>query len=51
MSHTMELWERVIEQRLRRETKVLENKSDFMPIKPTIEAVYFAEAPNGKAWR
>ncbi|XP_071739038.1 uncharacterized protein [Rutidosis leptorrhynchoides] len=31
LSHTMKLWERVIENRLRRETKVSENQFGFMP--------------------
>ncbi|XP_071687270.1 uncharacterized protein [Rutidosis leptorrhynchoides] len=31
LSHTMKLWERVIETRLRRETKVSENQFGFMP--------------------
>nr|GEU61015.1 cleavage/polyadenylation specificity factor, 25kDa subunit [Tanacetum cinerariifolium] len=35
--HTMKLWERVIERRLRRETRVLENQFDFMPGRSTTE--------------
>nr|GEV63279.1 hypothetical protein [Tanacetum cinerariifolium] len=31
LSHTMKLWERVIERRLRRETRVSENQFGFMP--------------------
>nr|GEW32175.1 hypothetical protein [Tanacetum cinerariifolium] len=31
LSHTMKLWERVIERRLRKETKVSENQFGFMP--------------------
>ena len=30
MSHTMKLWERVIERRLRKETQVTENQFGFM---------------------
>jgi len=31
MSHTMKLWERVIERRLRKETRVTDNQFGFMP--------------------
>ncbi|GLS47117.1 hypothetical protein GCM10007884_51210 [Methylobacterium brachythecii] len=40
MSHTMKLWERVIEQRIRRETEVTENQFGFMPGRSTMEAIY-----------
>src|SRR4029450_2942072 len=40
MSHTMKLWERVIEQRLRRETEVSENQFGFMPGRSTTEAIH-----------
>ena len=40
MSHTMKLWERVIEHRLRRETRVSENQFGFMPERSTIEAIF-----------
>src|SRR5215470_4611566 len=40
MSHTMKLWERVIEHRLRRETHVSENQFGFMPGRSTMEAIY-----------
>ena len=40
MSHTMKLWERVIEHRLRKETHVSENQFGFMPGRSTIEAIY-----------
>ncbi|KAH1219602.1 LINE-1 retrotransposable element ORF2 protein [Glycine max] len=40
MSHTMKLWERVIERRLRKETQVTENQFDFMPGRSTMEAIY-----------
>nr|KYP34423.1 Retrovirus-related Pol polyprotein LINE-1 [Cajanus cajan] len=40
MSHTMKLWERVIERRLRQETQVTENQFGFMPGRSTMEAIY-----------
>ena len=40
MSHTMKLWERVIEQRLRKESDVSENQFGFMPGRSTMEAIY-----------
>ena len=40
MSHTMKLWERVIEHRLRRETRVSENQFGFMLGRSTIEAIF-----------
>ncbi len=40
MSHTMKLWERVIEQRLRKEIKVSKNQFGFMPGRSTMEAIY-----------
>jgi len=40
MSHTMKLWERVIERRLRRTTNVSENQFGFMPGRSTMEAVF-----------
>ncbi|CAH9112858.1 unnamed protein product, partial [Cuscuta europaea] len=40
MSHTMKLWERVIEQRLRRTVKISENQFGFMPGRSTIEAIH-----------
>ncbi|PKA52309.1 integrator complex subunit 11 [Apostasia shenzhenica] len=40
MSHTLKLWERVIEQRLRHNTKVSENQFGFMPGRSTIEAIH-----------
>ena len=30
MTHTMELWEKIMEKRLRQETKLLENQFGFM---------------------
>jgi hypothetical protein len=40
MSHTMKLWERIIEHRLRRVTNVTENQFDFMPERSTMEAIF-----------
>ena len=40
MSHTMKLWERVIEHRLRMLTTVSENQFGFMPGRSTMEAIY-----------
>ncbi|GKC85344.1 integrator complex subunit 11 [Tanacetum coccineum] len=38
--HTMKLWERVIERRLRRETEVSENQFGFMSGRSTMEAIH-----------
>ncbi|KAL5131607.1 putative RNA-directed DNA polymerase from transposon BS [Glycine soja] len=43
MSHTMKLWERVIERRLRKETQVTENQFGFMPGRSTMEAIYLLQ--------
>ncbi|GKA06757.1 retrovirus-related pol polyprotein LINE-1, partial [Tanacetum coccineum] len=40
LSHTMKLWERVIERRVRRETRVSENQFGFMPGRSTTEAIH-----------
>jgi hypothetical protein len=40
MSHTMKLWERVIEHRLRMVTTVSEKQFGFMPGRSTMEAIY-----------
>ncbi|GKA74364.1 retrovirus-related pol polyprotein LINE-1 [Tanacetum coccineum] len=40
LGHTMKLWERVIERRLRRETRVSENQFGFMPGRSTTEAIH-----------
>ena len=40
MSHTMKLWERVIEHRLRRVTSVTQNQFGFMPGRSTVEAIF-----------
>jgi hypothetical protein len=39
MSHTMKLWERVIEHRLRTATSVTQNQFGFMPGRLTMEAI------------
>lgn len=40
MSHTMKLWKRVIEHRLRRVTSVTKNQFGFMPGRSTTEAIF-----------
>jgi hypothetical protein len=40
MSHTMKLWERVIEHRLREMTHITMNQFGFMPSRSTMEAVF-----------
>jgi len=40
MSHTKKLWERVIERRIRKETRVTDNQFGFMPGRSTMEAIY-----------
>jgi hypothetical protein len=40
MIHTMKLWERVIEHRLRRMTSVTKNQFGFMPGRSTMEAIF-----------
>jgi len=40
LSHTMKLWERVIEARIRRETQVTVNQFGFMPGRSTTEAIH-----------
>ena len=40
MCHTMKLWERVIEQMLRQNVKILENQFGFMPGRSTAEAIH-----------
>jgi hypothetical protein len=40
MSHTMKLWERVIEHRLRTATSVTQNQFGFMPERSTMEAIF-----------
>nr|GEY37915.1 hypothetical protein [Tanacetum cinerariifolium] len=40
LGHTMKLWERVVERRLRRETRVSENQFGFMLGRSTTEAIH-----------
>ncbi|XP_076895048.1 uncharacterized protein LOC143547203 [Bidens hawaiensis] len=40
LGHTMKLWERVIETRIRRETQVMVNQFGFMPGRSTTEAIH-----------
>jgi len=40
MCHTMKLWERVIEHRLRKETSIKDNQFGFMPGRSTIDAIF-----------
>ena len=40
MSHTMKLWERIIEHRLRGVTNATENQFGFMPGRSTMEAIF-----------
>nr|XP_043618810.1 uncharacterized protein LOC122590696 [Erigeron canadensis] len=44
LSHTMKLWERVIEMRLRRVTNVAENQFSFMPGRSTMEAIHITRS-------
>jgi hypothetical protein len=41
MSHTMKLWARVIEHRLRGMTHITMNQFGFMPVRSTMEAIFF----------
>ena len=40
LSHTMKMWERMIEKIIRQETVIRENQFGFMPGRSTIEAIY-----------
>jgi len=40
LSHTMKLWERVVESRLRAETKIDDNQFGFMPGRSTTEPIF-----------
>ena len=40
MCHTIKLWERAIEQRLRHETTLSKNQFGFIPGRSTMEAIY-----------
>ena len=41
LSHTMKLWKRVIEKRIRQETVIRENQFEFMLGRSTTEAIHF----------
>lgn len=43
MSHTMKLWERVIEHQLRHETRMSENQFGFMLGRLTTEAIFLLQ--------
>ena len=40
LSHTMKMWERVIERRIRQETVIRKNQFGFMQGRSTIEAIH-----------
>ena len=40
MSHTMKIWERIIERRVRAETEIGEQQFGFMPGKGTTDAIF-----------
>jgi hypothetical protein len=40
MSHTMKLWERIIEYRLRGVTNITEKQFGFMPRRSTMDAIF-----------
>jgi hypothetical protein len=40
MSHTLKLWERIIEYLLRGLTNITKNQFDFMPGRSTMEAIF-----------
>ena len=40
MCHTMKLWERVIEHKLKQNVKISENQFGFMPVRSTTEAIH-----------
>ena len=47
-SHTMKLWERVIEARLRKEVRVAEQQFGFMPGRSTTDAIFSLRMLLGK---
>ena len=46
----MKLWERVIEQRVRKETDVSENQFGFMPGRSTMETIYLLRRLMERYW-
>ena len=51
MSHTMKLWERMIEARLREITKIADNQFGFRPGKSTTEPIFGLENATGEIQR
>ena len=51
MCHTMKIWEKVIEQRLRHEITISENQFGFMPRRSTMEVIFYIKETNGKLSR
>jgi hypothetical protein len=47
MSHTMKLWERVIEHRLRAITRISMNQFSFIPERSTMEAIFLNKTSYG----
>lgn len=41
MSHSMKIWKKIIEKRIRNETSITENLFDFMPRKSTTEPLFY----------
>ena len=50
MSHTMKLWERIMDQRIREETSIGEEQFGFMPGKGTTDAVFILRQIMEKHW-
>ena len=48
MSHTMKLWERVIDSRIRNEVTIAEQQFGFMPRRSTTDALFLFEDAVGK---
>ena len=50
LSHTMKIWERVVELRLRRIMTISENQSSFMPGRSTMEAIHLVRRLVKQFW-
>ena len=50
LSHTMKIWERVVELRLRRIVTISENQFDFMPGRSTMEAIHLVRRLVKQFW-
>jgi hypothetical protein len=50
MSHTIKLWERIIEHRLRGVTNVTKNQFGFMPGRSTMEVIFFIRQCMERYW-